>query len=54
MRYACEKIAKGFQDMIRSLKKIYLRNVDLMWPTLKNIYGLAQVMKALMRDFPDA
>lgn len=43
---------KAFESRVRGLTKLYFCDVHVMWPTLKKPNVLAEVMKALMRDFP--
>lgn len=46
------ELQKAFESRIRGLTKLHLSDVHIMWPTLKKSNGLAEIMKALMRDFP--
>ena len=46
------ELQKAFENQIRGLTKLYLSDVHIMWPILKKSNALAEVMKALKRDFP--
>jgi hypothetical protein len=46
------EMQKAFESQIRGLTKLYLSDVHIMWPILKKSNALAEVMKALMQDFP--
>lgn len=45
------ELQKDFESRIKGLTKLYLSDVHIMWPTLKNSNGVAEVMKALNARF---
>ena len=46
-----EEFQKAFETWIRGLTKLHLNDVHITWPIFKKSNGLAEVMKAIMRDF---
>lgn len=48
-----EELQKAFESRIKDLTKLYWSDVHIIWLYSKKSNVLAEVMKALMRDFLD-